>query len=146
MVAVHDHSVPVAERHHLARFKVGFCPEGRMFATPGMRWSHTDRPFWSGCLGVVPVSEDSRQGGRLESLHQAGLILRYPHGDLDALAAACEEALAMPVAGRRRIYEHFNREETIGAVVAAALAQVGPPSGGSPEAAQAPDALAACHP
>jgi len=59
--AIHDHSVSIAERDGLARFKVGLCPEGRKFNTPAMSATHTDRPFWSGCLGLVPVSEDSHQ-------------------------------------------------------------------------------------
>lgn len=121
-VASCDHSVAVGERGRLGRFKVGFCPEGRKFTTPAMGATHTDRPFWSGCLGMVPVSEDSREGGRLEALHAAGLIVRYPHGDLPALAEACERALAMTVAERRRIYDHFNRHEIVGTVVAEALA------------------------
>jgi len=121
-VASTDHSVGVGERLSLNRYQVGLCPEGRMFATPAMSRSHTDRPFWSGCLGLVPVSEDSAQGGRLDGLASSGLILRYAHGDLKALAEACEQALAMPVAARRRIYEHFNRHETVGTVVAAAIA------------------------
>ncbi len=121
-VASHDHSTPVDGRSALNRYKVGFCPEGRKFATPAMAASHTDRPFWCGCLGMVPVSEDSRTGGRLEALHAGGLIERYAHGDLEALAAACERALAAPAARRRRIFEHFNRHETIGAVVAEAIA------------------------
>lgn len=116
--AIHDHSVPVAERHLLARsFKASLCPEGRKFSTPGMSASHTDRPFWSGCLGLVPVSEDSTAGGRLEPLHREEMLLRYPHGDLDAMLAACERALAMTTADRRRIYEYYNRCETVGTVV-----------------------------
>lgn len=120
-VAIHDHSVSVHDLGTLNRFKVGLCPEGRKFSTPAMSATHTDRPFWSGCLGMVPVSEDSQTGGRLEALAKAGLILRYSHGDLDALSAACEEALAMPNERRKRIYEHFNRHETIGSVVAEAI-------------------------
>jgi hypothetical protein len=121
-VAIHDHSVPVGARARLAAdFSVSVCPEGRKFATLAMSASHTDRPFWSGCLGLVPVSEDSAAGGRLEELHQRGLILRYQHGNLESLAAACARALALDVAERRRIYEHFNRHETVGAVVAAAI-------------------------
>lgn len=126
-VASCDHSTPVGGRAALNRFKVGFCPEGRKFATPAMQRAHTDRPFWSGCLGLVPVSEDSRAGGRLEELHQAGLIVRYAHGDLAALAAACEQALALSADARRRIYEHFNARETIGAVVAEAMVAAGAP-------------------
>jgi hypothetical protein len=124
--AIHDHSVPVSDRGSLAaRFAASVCPEGRMFATPGMSASHTDRPFWSGCLGLVPVSEDSAQGGRLEALHRSGHILRYARADLESLAATCERALALGVDQRRRIYDHFNRHETIGAVVAEALAAAG---------------------
>ncbi len=124
--AIHDHSVSVGERHRLAeRFKVSLCPEGRKFATPGMSATHTDRPFWSGCLGLVPVSEDSREGGRLEALHREGVLLRYPHGDLEVLAAACERGLAASTAERRRLYDYFNRCETVGKVVAEALATVG---------------------
>jgi hypothetical protein len=126
-IASHDHSVPVGGRAALNRYQVGLCPEGRKFTTPAMSATHTDRPFWSGCLGQVPVSEDSVAGGRLEELHRAGLIVRYPHGDLVALAESCERALALPVAARRRIYEHFNARETIGAVVAAEIAAAGRP-------------------
>lgn len=122
LVASHDHSTPVDARRELNRYKVGLCPEGRMFATPAMSASHTDRPFWSGCLGMVPVSENSKAGGRLEDLHAAGLIVRYEHGDLVSLGAACERALALGNAERRKIFDHFNARETVGAVVADALA------------------------
>lgn len=121
-VAFADHSVAVAGRNALNRFKVGLSPEGRKFVTPAMAKTHTDRPFWSGTLGLVPVSEDSRAGGRLQELHEAGLILRYRHGDLDALAAACDRALALGNDERRRIYDHFNRHETVGPVVAEQIA------------------------
>jgi len=124
--AICDHSLPVGQRLGLGRHKVGFCPEGRKFGGEAMGQTHTDRPFWSGCLGLVPVSEDSRPGGRLEDLHRAGLIWRYPRGNLRALAETCERALAAPVEARRRIYEHFNRNETIGAVVAEAIHAAGP--------------------
>lgn len=124
-VSVHDHSLDVADRFSLARYQVGFCPEGRKFTTPAMSATHTDRPFWSGCLGMVPVSEDSKTGGRLDDLASAGLIVRYPHGDLKALVETCERALAMPNGDRRRIYEHFNRSETVGSVVAEAIAGAG---------------------
>jgi len=124
--AICDHSLPVGERGQLlGRFKVGLCPEGRKFDVPAMSATHTDRPFWSGCLGLVPVSEDSVAGGRLEELHRRRLIQRYAHGDLDALAAACDRALATPAAERRRIYDHFNRHETVGSVVADAIAATG---------------------
>src|SRR5690606_38322286 len=121
-VAHHDHSVSVSERDAMSRYKVGLCPEGRKFTTPAMARTHTDRPFWSGCLGLVPVSEDSARGGRLQELHEAGMILRYAHADPDSLAEQCERALAMTNDDRRRIYEHFNRRETVGTVVADALA------------------------
>jgi hypothetical protein len=125
-VAVCDHSLPVADRLGLSgRFKVSVCPEGRKFTTPGMRYTHTDRPFWSGCLGLAPVSEDSREGGRLEELHRERMIWRYPHGDLKALAAACEQALASGTGDRRRVYEHFNRYETVGTVVGDAIHAAG---------------------
>jgi hypothetical protein len=120
-VASCDHSIAVDRRLELGCYQVGFCPEGRMFTGPAMALTHTDRPFWSGCLGMAPVSEDSRAGGRLEELHRAGLIWRYPHGDLPALKQACERALAATPAERRRIYDHFNQHETVGAVVAQAL-------------------------
>lgn len=121
-VPFYDHSVSVADRDKLNCYKVGLCPEGRKFTTPAMAKTHTDRPFWSGCLGLVPVSEDSKRGGRLEELHRAELILRYPHGDLKALAEKCEKALAMPTEQRRRTYEYFNSNETVGTVVANAIA------------------------
>jgi len=119
-----DHSLPVAARGELNRYQVGLCPEGRKFMTPAMSCTHTDRPFWSGCLGMVPVSEDSAAGGRLEELHAAGLIVRYAHADLAALAEACERALEFTAEQRLAIYEHFNAHETIGAVVAEALLAV----------------------
>jgi hypothetical protein len=124
-VAFHDHSIAVADRAALNRFKVSVCPEGRKFTTPAMAKMHTDRPFWSGCLGLVPVSEDSKTGGRLQQLHESNLILRYPHADLESLAQHCERALAMPNDERRRIYDHFNRHETVGSVVAEAIAAAG---------------------
>ncbi len=121
--AICDHSLSVADKASLTRYKVGFCPEGRKFTTDSMRYTHTDRPFWAGALGLVPVSEDSKAGGRLEELHRANLIMRYPHADLKALGETCERALATDVSHRRNIYEHFNRNETISAVVASALLQ-----------------------
>lgn len=123
--AVCDHSLPVADKAGLTRYKVGFCPEGRKFTGAPMRQTHTDRPFWAGALGLVPVSEDSQTGGRLEELAQAGLIQRYPHGNLPALGRICEQALDCTAAQRRQIYDHFNRHETIGAVVAGELQAVG---------------------
>lgn len=120
-IASHNHSVTVADRLSLNRYKVGLCPEGRMFTTPGMSRSHTDRPFWSGCLGMVPVAENSKSGDRLDELAKAGLIIRYDHADTTSLADACERALALSNDDRRRIYEHFNRHETVGTVVGDAL-------------------------
>ena len=127
-IAICDHSLSVADRTSLARCQVGFCPEGRKFVGETMGQTHTDRPFWAGALGLVPVSEDSRQGGRLEDLHRAGLILRYAHGDLKALGEICERALECPADFRRRIYDHFNRHETIGAVVSAEIRAIGAPA------------------
>ncbi len=124
-VAFHDHSIAVADRATLNRFKVSVCPEGRKFTSAAMARTHTDRPFWSGCLGLVPVSEDSKTGGRLQELHESNLILRYPHGDLKRLAEQCERALAMPNDERRRIYDYYNRFETVGTVVADAIAAIG---------------------
>lgn len=121
-VASCDHTVSVADRFALNRYKVSICPEGRHFTAAHMSRSHTDRPFWSGCLGLVPVSENSRPGGRLDDLAGANLIVRYDHGNTRALIAACERALAFSTVERRRIYEHFNRHETVGTVVARALA------------------------
>lgn len=123
-VASHDHSVAVGDRYSLNKYKAGLAPEGRKFTTPAMAKTHTDRPFWCGCLGLVPVSEDSRAGGRLDGLAEAGLIVRYPHGDLRALREACERALAAGNDERRRIYEHFNRHEVVGETVAEAIAGV----------------------
>ena len=123
--AICDHSLSVGERTNLSRFQVGLCPEGRKFTTASMQQTHTDRPFWAGTLGLVPVSEDSRAGGRLEELHRAGLIMRYPHGDLKKLGEICEQALECSVESRRKIYDHFNRHETVGAVVSAVLKSIG---------------------
>lgn len=123
--AICDHSLSVAGRSGLARYKVALCPEGRKFTTPAMSATHTDRPFWAGALGLVPVSEDSRSGGRLENLYRAGVIRRYAHGDLKSLGEACEQALAATTEERQRIYDHFNRHETIGAVVAQELRAIG---------------------
>jgi hypothetical protein len=121
-VVLCDHSLSVADRLSLNRYQVSLCPEGRKFNVPAMSATHTDRPFWSGCLGMVPLAEDAQSGQRLEALHRAGLIVRYAHGDLDDLTRRCEQALATPVAVRRAIFEHFNRRETVGGVVAEAIA------------------------
>jgi len=120
--AIHDHSLAVADRARANQRKASLCPEGRKFATPAMSATHTDRPFWSGCLGMVPVCEDSVEGCRLESLHRSGMILRYAHGDLPGLRDACERALEMDDSARRVIYDWFNREETVGRVVAPLIA------------------------
>jgi hypothetical protein len=122
LVVHDDHSLAVDDRGSLRRFKASLCPEGRKFATPAMAATHTDRPFWTGCLGMVPVSENSMAGNRLDDLAAEKLLVRYPHGDLEGLAAACEAALAASPAERRRIYEHYNRHETVGRVAADALA------------------------
>jgi hypothetical protein len=124
-VPIHDHSISVSDRASLNRYKVSVCPEGRKFTTPAMGMTHTDRPFWSGCMGLVPVSEDSRNGGRLEELAEKKLIQRYGHGDLQELKSACERALATSTEERRRIYDHFNTHETVGTVLANALHAAG---------------------
>ena len=87
-----------------------------------MRRSHTDRPFWSGCLGQIPVSEDSRWGGRLSEVAARGHILSYPHGHIRSLIEACERALAAPETVRREVYEYFNRCGTLGPLVAHQIA------------------------
>ncbi len=120
-VAISDHSLPVGERNALNRFKVSLCPEGRKFTTAAMGATHTDRPFWSGCLGMVPVSENSLSGDRLESLAEHQLLQRYAHGDLQGLKQSCDRALAASVEERKRIYDHYNLFETVGSVVATTL-------------------------
>jgi hypothetical protein len=121
--AITDHSIPVQDRGQFPSIKVHLCPEGRKFSTEGMRFTHTDRPFWSGCMGQVPVVEESRWGGRLESLHEKGVILRYKHGDVPSMIAACERALAADLETRRRIYDYFNREGTVGPIAARLIAE-----------------------
>ncbi|MEJ1366716.1 MAG: hypothetical protein RPV21_09530 [Candidatus Sedimenticola sp. (ex Thyasira tokunagai)] len=121
--AIHDHSIPVSQRGEFGRYKVHFCPEGRTFTTPAMRYTHTDRPFWSGCVGQVPVVEDSKLGGRLQGLTEDGLILRYTNGDLKGMVEACEQALETPLEQRKRIYDHFNENESIGPNVAQMIAE-----------------------
>lgn len=123
-VAIHDHSISVADRAALNRYKVSLCPEGRKFTTPAMSMTHTDRPFWSGCMGLVPISENSRNGDRLQSLAEQKMIRRYSHGSLTELRSACEAALDTSTFDRRKIYDHFNRLETIGPVLGAALSAV----------------------
>jgi hypothetical protein len=120
-VAIFDHSVPVADRNSINRFKVSLCPEGRKFGTPAMSQTHTDRPFWSGCLGMVPVSENSRAGDRLTALAEAGLLQSYEYGDFESLKACCDRALSATTDERRRIYDHYNRSETVGSITAEAL-------------------------
>lgn len=124
--AIHDHSFPVGDRGKLTHFKVSLCPEGRKFSTPGMRYTHTDRPFWSGCLGLVPLIEDSELGGRLQDLCDQKLVIRYKHADADSLVAACEAALAVPTPDRKKIYDHFNKHETIGPIAAQAIIDAAP--------------------
>lgn len=123
LVAIHDHSLAVADRGRLAHYQAAWCPEGRKFPGPTMSKTHTDRPFWAGCMGVIPISENSVAGDRLEPLHASGLILRYDHGDLESLWTACQRALDTPIQSRRLIYDHFNREETIAQVVSQAISR-----------------------
>jgi hypothetical protein len=122
-IAHTDHAIPIEDRGSFSRYKVHLCPEGRMFSTEGMRYTHTDRPFWSGCLGQVPVIEDSHWGGRLESLVQQHIVVRYPHSDVKAMVAACERALAVSTAQRQKIYKYFNEFETIGNIASNQIAQ-----------------------
>jgi hypothetical protein len=121
--AITDHSVPVQDRGQFAGIKVHLCPEGRKFSTEGMRLTHTDRPFWSGCMGQVPVIEDSKWGGRLAQLVEAGVLFRYAHDDTRSMIEACERALAVDTETRRRIYQYFNLEGTVGPVVARLIAE-----------------------
>jgi hypothetical protein len=121
--AITNHSVPVQERGQFSRIKAHLCPEGRKFATHGMRITHTDRPFWSGCMGQAPVIEDSKWGGRLEKLFEAGVLFRYAHNDIPSMIEACERALAVDTETRRRIYQYYNLEGTVGPVVARLIAE-----------------------
>ncbi len=121
--AIIDHSVPVQDRGQFSAIKVHVCPEGRKFSTPGMRFTHTDRPFWSGCMGQVPVVEDSKWGGRLGALLNEGFIFQYAHDDVPSMIEACERALAIDTDARRRIYGYFNREGTVGPIVARLIAE-----------------------
>lgn len=120
--AITDHSLPVSERGGLGRMKVHVCPEGRFYASPAMSRTHTDRPFLAGCLGQVPVSEESAHGGRLHDLARSGFVVPYAHGDGPALLDACERALEMHDAHRRAIYQYFNENGTIGTLVAREIA------------------------
>jgi hypothetical protein len=120
--AIIDHSVPVQERGSFSAVKVHLCPEGRKFSTYGMRLTHTDRPFWSGCMGQVPVIEESQWGGRLADLQEQGVVLPYAHDDVSSMIEACERALATDAEARRRIYEYFNREGTVGPIAARLIA------------------------
>lgn len=85
--------------------------------------THTDRVFWAGCAGQVPVVEDSKWGGRLDDLAAGALIFRYAHGDLKGMIDGCEAALEAPLRQRERIDQHFNAHETIGTVVEGVIAQ-----------------------
>ncbi len=118
-----DHSVAVADRGRFAGIKVHLCPEGRKFGVESMSRSHTDRPFWAGCMGQVPVSEDSKWGGRLDDLASAGRILRYPHGNVDKMIGCCERALTLDLDSRREIYEYFNTYGVVGPIAAGEIAR-----------------------
>ncbi len=120
--AITDHSFPVRDRGAFSAIKVHLCPEGRKFSTQGMRLTHTDRPFWSGCLGQVPVIEDSKWGGRLDPLLREGVVFRYAHDDVPSMIDACERALEADSDTRRRIYDYFNREGTVGPIIARLIA------------------------
>jgi hypothetical protein len=114
VVAWHDYDVSLKGREQFSGYQVHFCPEGRKFVTPSMNQTHTDRAFWSGCFGQVPVIEDSRWGGRLEELAQKELLLRFPYGDDSGMIEACREALRKDVEYRKKVYHHYNAHETIG--------------------------------
>ncbi len=119
-----DHSVAVADRGRFAGIKVHLCPEGRKFGVETMSRSHTDRPFWAGCMGQVPVSENSKWGGRLDELADAGRILRYSHGDVEEMIGCCERALTVDLDSRREIYEYFNTHGVVGPIAAGEIAAV----------------------
>jgi hypothetical protein len=120
-MGIFDHSVPVSERSRFSKIKVHWCPEGRMFKTQAMSQSHTDRPFWAGCMGQVPIVENSEQGNRLENLFRNKLIYRYTHNHEAELISACEEALEASDESRKEIYQYFNQYETVGIIAAKLL-------------------------
>lgn len=120
---IFDASIPVFERSLFNQYHVHWCPEGQHFTTFSTRYTHTDRVFWSGCLGQVPVVENSRWGGRLDPLLEADVIYRYEHGDLKGLTQACELALQTPHEKRREIYNYFNTHQTIGPLAAELIFQ-----------------------
>lgn len=124
--AITDHSVEVKDRSMFAGYKVHFCPEGRMFTTHSMRLSHTDRPFWAGCMGQVPVVENSKWGSRLEELATDGLVFRYEHGDMESLKDACGLALGCSGRDRYRIYNRFNLESSIACTIADCIGAYAP--------------------
>lgn len=117
-----DFSVEVDARKTLGQYQVNWCPEGRFFADDNMSQSHTDRPFWAGCLGQVPVIENSKQGSRMQDYVDNGLTVRYEHGDSASLLKACEQALEASLSERRRIYDYYNSNETFGTIAAEAIA------------------------
>ncbi len=121
--AITDHSVSVEERRTFTAVKVHVCPEGRKFHTPSMSRSHTDRPFWAGCMGQVPVSENSAGGERLVELMEQKLIIPYAHGDIGDLVRSCEQALEIDNKERRRLYDWYNREGTVGPTAARMIAE-----------------------
>jgi len=116
-----NHSISFQEREQLNKYKVSLCPEGRHFKTKSMSSSHTDRPFWSGCFGLVPVIENSVHGDRLNELHERGLLVRYANNNLSDLIEACDSALNTDDQKRRLIYECYNSEFTIGKILCEAL-------------------------
>lgn len=116
-VCITDHSISENDMASLNRYKVCLCPEGRKFTSESMSESHTDRPFWAGMLGMVPLSENSKWGNRLRSLTDNGLLIPHAHHDTESLLKAAETALAVKVKERRRIYQHFNQSETLRSVI-----------------------------
>ena len=53
----------------------------------------------------------------------AARFFRYTHGSITSMIEACEQALAVDVGTRRRIYDYFNREGTVGPVTARLIAE-----------------------
>jgi hypothetical protein len=90
-VASHDHSTPEDGRAALNRYQVGFFPEGRKFATPAMSATHTDRPFWSGCLrhgaGQRRLPNRRTAGGTPHGRPDRALCARRPGSSGDRLRA-----------------------------------------------------------
>src|SRR5580700_8739773 len=79
---------------------------------------------WMAEIGARRKVAVSQLGKYKTILQIVGLSMMLYRVPLLGLATACETALAAGPAERRRIYEHYNRQETVGRVVAGALAAV----------------------